>query len=184
MSGLSIDVLTIFPDLVSQALPYGILRRVQDAGKLLAGHQGIYRLQRVGFSFTQRSLPLHRRYRYLSAHATVKRSSQAVNIRPRTDISSCLRLLQRRVALATQPPAGGSTRIEPLTGCAKVEEYGLSILGDIDIGWFQVLVDKSLAMDVLQRIQQRPGECPGLFGGEGAATFEKLVQGFTPVIGH
>lgn len=34
MSGLQIDVLTIFPDMVRQALPYGILRRAQEAGKL------------------------------------------------------------------------------------------------------------------------------------------------------
>jgi len=34
VSHLCIDVLTIFPDMVCQALPYGILRRVQAAGKL------------------------------------------------------------------------------------------------------------------------------------------------------
>ena len=35
MSRLGIDVLTIFPDMVRHALPYGILRRVQAAGKLV-----------------------------------------------------------------------------------------------------------------------------------------------------
>ncbi len=35
MSRLNIDVLTIFPDLVRHALPYGILRRVPAAPRLL-----------------------------------------------------------------------------------------------------------------------------------------------------
>ncbi len=66
----------------------------------------------------------------------------------------------------------------------EIQQYGNALLGHVDIGGLDILVDDTFLMDVLECVHQRQHQCLCLFAVQGAVGFEQMMQWLPLVIGH